>query len=88
MNYEVKSIENSQTKEWLLHKHYAKRICSISFAFGLFDGLQLIGVCTFGKPPSPPLCVGVCGSENSDFVYELNRLCVNYCKLCRHFTKS
>tara|TARA_R110002051_G_scaffold41515_2_gene86080 strand:- start:2503 stop:3138 length:636 start_codon:yes stop_codon:yes gene_type:complete len=77
MNYEVKSIDNSQTKEWLLHKHYAKRICSISFAFGLFDGLQLIGVCTFGKPPSPPLCIGVCGSENSDFVYELNRLCVN-----------
>ena len=77
MNYEAKSIENSQTKEWLLHKHYAKRTCSISYAFGLFEGLQLIGVCTFGKPPSPPLCVGVCGSENSDFVYELNRLCVN-----------
>ena len=77
MNYEVKIIENSQTKEWLLHKHYAKRLCSISFAFGLFEGLQLIGVCTFGKPASPSLCVGVCGSENSDFVYELNRLCVN-----------
>tara|TARA_R100000951_G_scaffold108169_1_gene104155 strand:- start:1327 stop:1962 length:636 start_codon:yes stop_codon:yes gene_type:complete len=77
MNYEVKSIENSQTKEWLLHKHYAKRLCSVSFAFGLFEGLQLIGVCTFGKPPSPPLCIGVCGSENSHFVYELNRLCVN-----------
>ena len=77
MNYEAKSIENSQTKEWLLHKHYAKRTCSISYAFGLFDGLQLIGICTFGKPASPSLCVGVCGPQNSAFVYELNRLCVN-----------
>ena len=77
MNYEVKSIENSQTNEWLLNKHYAKRLCSISFAFGLFDSLQLIGICTFGKPASPSLCVGVCGSHNSTFVYELNRLCVN-----------
>ena len=77
MNYEVKRIKNEEIKEWLLHKHYAKRLCSISFAFGLFEGLQLIGVCTFGKPASPSLCMGVCGSKNSKFVYELNRLCVN-----------
>jgi len=73
----VRKIKNEDVKEWLLYKHYAKRLCSISFAFGLFEGLQLIGVCTFGKPPSPSLCIGVCGSENSHFVYELNRLCVN-----------
>ena len=77
MNYEVKKIKTDEIKEWLLHKHYAKRLCSVSFAFGLFEGLQLIGVCTFGKPASPSLCVGVCGSGNSEFVYELNRLCVN-----------
>ena len=73
----VKSIKNEDVKEWLLYKHYAKRLCSVSFAFGLFEGLQLIGICTFGKPASHSLCVGVCGSENSEFVYELNRLCVN-----------
>lgn len=77
MHLTVKQIKSEETKEWLLYKHYAKRLCSISFAFGLFDGLQLVGVCTFGKPASPTLCTGVCGVENSEFVYELNRLCVN-----------
>ena len=74
---EVKSIKPEETKEWLLHKHYAKRLPPISFAFGLYKNIELVGVCTFGKPASPSLCVGVCGSKNSDFVYELNRLCVN-----------
>ena len=35
--YTVKSIAKHLCKEWLLHKHYAKRIPSISYAFGLFD---------------------------------------------------
>jgi len=77
MDLTVKRIASSETYDWLLYKHYAKRIPSISYAFGLFDGLLLIGVCTIGKPPSPALCVGVCGKENSCYVYELNRLCVN-----------
>ena len=77
MIYQVKSIENSQTKEWLLHKHYAKRLCSVSFAFGLYDDLRLVGICTIGKPASNSLCIGVCGTKNSEYVYELNRLCVN-----------
>ena len=76
--YTVKSIDTSQSKEWLLRKHYAKRLCSISFCFGLF-GLDniLVGVCTFGSPPSRALCIGVCGTENAHKVNELNRLCVN-----------
>jgi len=66
------------TKEWLLKKHYAKRLCSISYCFGLFDELNiLIGICTFGSPPSRALCIGVCGVENAHKVNELNRLCVN-----------
>lgn len=74
---EVRSISNFECKDWLLNKHYAKRMCSISYAFGLFiDGI-LNGVCTFGKPPSPPLCTGICGDVNSEYVFELNRLCVN-----------
>ena len=76
--YSVKSIDNFQCKDWLLNKHYAKRMCSISYAFGLFDENNiLIGVCTFGSPPSRPLCIGVCGVENAHKVNELNRLCVN-----------
>lgn len=76
--YTVKSIKYDQTKEWLLKKHYAKRLCSITFSFGLFnmDNI-LLGVCTFGSPPSRSLCIGICGEENAHKVYELNRLCVN-----------
>tara|TARA_R100001440_G_scaffold7522_2_gene14720 strand:+ start:656 stop:1309 length:654 start_codon:yes stop_codon:yes gene_type:complete len=74
--YKVKSISKHLCKEWLLHKHYAKRIPSISYAFGLFDK-DLIGICTLGSPPSRALCVGVCGKHNSNKVLELNRLCVN-----------
>jgi len=75
--YKVKSIKTELCKEWLLYKHYAKRIPSISYAFGLFEGDILQGILTIGKPPSPALCVGVCGEHNSKYVYELNRLCVN-----------
>ena len=77
MDLQVKTIKSEETKDWLLNKHYAKRLCSISYAFGLFDGLKLIGVCTFGKPASHSLCVGVCGNHNSEYVYELNRLVTN-----------
>ena len=74
---EVKSIKNYECKEWLLNKHYAKRMCSISYAFGLYIDNILNGVCTFGKPASNSLCVGVCGKNNSRNVYELNRLITN-----------
>ena len=74
---EVKPIKNYECKDWLLNKHYAKRMCSISYAFGLYINNILEGVCTFGKPPSPALCVGVCGKQNSNYVYELNRLITN-----------
>lgn len=50
--YSVRSIETYLTKEWLLHKHYAKRMCSISYAFGLFKENILVGVCTYGMPPN------------------------------------
>jgi hypothetical protein len=76
--YKVKKIDTLQSKEWLLKKHYAKRLCSISYCFGLFDvNNLLIGICTFGSPPSRALCIGICGIENSHKVNELNRLCVN-----------
>lgn len=75
--YRVVSIQSQLTHEWLLKKHYAHRIPSISFAFGLYNINNILkGVCTFGKPASPNLCIGVCGEQNSKYVYELNRLCV------------
>jgi hypothetical protein len=75
--YKVKSIKKELCKEWLLYKHYAKRIPSISYAFGLFDDKILQGVLTVGKPASNALCIGICGKHNTKFVFELNRLCVN-----------
>ena len=75
--YKVKSIKKELCKEWLLYKHYAKRIPSISYAFGLFDSKIMQGILTVGKPASNALCRGVCGKHNSKYVYELNRLCVN-----------
>jgi hypothetical protein len=73
----VLPINNFEVEPWLLEKHYAKRMCSISFAFGLYDCENLVGVVTYGMPASPNLCMGVCGIENRDRVLELNRLCLN-----------
>lgn len=73
----VKSIHAFQCKDWLLNKHYAKRIPSIEYSFGIFDDNILKGVCTFGSPPR------VMNDGESIFhtyrckVLELNRLCVN-----------
>jgi len=73
---EVKPIKTFETKPWLLNRHYARRLPSISYAFGLFDEGALVGVCTYGSPASPSLCVGVCGKEHRDKVLELNRLVI------------
>ena len=73
----VLPINTFEVEPWLLEKHYAKRMCSISFAFGLYDQENLVGVVTYGMPASPNLCMGVCGIDNKDKVLELNRLCLN-----------
>jgi hypothetical protein len=78
VNLEVKPIPSKETYPFLLEIHYAKRIPSISYAFGLFSGEELIGVVTYGTPPSPTLRAGLAGTENKDYVLELNRLCLRY----------
>lgn len=74
---EVKRIDAKETHEFILKKHYAQRLPSISIAFGLFIDGNLEGILTIGKPASNSLCEGVCGKEYKQYVYELNRLCVN-----------
>jgi hypothetical protein len=74
----VVQIERKDCAEFILNIHYAKRWPSISFAYGLFDGEELIGVCTFGTPASSPLRVGIAGSDYASDVLELNRLCLKY----------
>ena len=74
--FEVLAIPSSETYDWLLYKHYAHRIPSISYAFGLYDNGVLVGVCTFGRTAfNEPSYL--CGEEYSNIVYELNRLCIN-----------
>ena len=72
--YEVKKISYQDTKDFILNKHYAQRMPSITFAYGLFDREKIVGVLTIGKPASNSLCEGICGKECKEKVYELNRL--------------
>ena len=76
--YEVKQIAYQDTKDLILNVHYAHRMPSISYAYGLFKDNELVGVCTYGKPASPSLCVGVAGVENKSIVWELNRLVLKH----------
>jgi hypothetical protein len=73
----VKEIPYQDTKDFILNKHYAGRMPSVSYSFGLFLNDILEGVLTIGKPASHSLCIGVCGQKHSEKVYELNRLVVN-----------
>ena len=74
--YFVQSIKKSICNEWLLKKHYARRIPSINFSFGLYvkETKICVGVCTYGIPASGTLTEGICGKKNADLVTELNRL--------------
>ena len=74
---QVLPIKSEETAPWLLEKHYAKRMCPISYAFGLYDDNQLVGVVTYGVPASSSLRSGICGEEHIGKVIELNRLCCN-----------
>jgi len=75
--YLIKSIDNYQCKDWLLNKHYAKRIPSISYAFGLFTtDLILQGVVTYGRPMAAPLIRTCFNGDYQDCFLELNRLVV------------
>tara|TARA_R100000482_G_scaffold10624_1_gene3135 strand:- start:38 stop:598 length:561 start_codon:yes stop_codon:yes gene_type:complete len=79
MNYKVELLENKKLADpFILEIHYAKRKPSISFAYGLYDKDELIGVCTFGSPASPNLCKGIAGEKNRSKIIELNRLVLKY----------
>lgn len=72
----VKAIARSDCEDFILNIHYAKRWPSISYAFGLFDGEELLGVVTYGTPLSSTLRTGVAGPDMAPVVLELNRLCL------------
>ena len=68
-NFNVESINRKIAKPWILKKHYASRLPSISYYFGLYYKKSIVGVCTFGQPPAPK------ERKNWSFdIIELNRL--------------
>jgi hypothetical protein len=71
------NISYKEAVSFLLPRHYSGRKPTITYAFGYYEDNLLKAVCTFGKPASNSLCVGVCGKEYSHKVFELNRLCVD-----------
>ena len=75
IDFRILSIDSNQTYDWLKHKHYAKRIPPIEFAFGLYDLKGIMQGCvTFGTPVSSTLR----NLWNNEFkLMELNRLVVN-----------
>lgn len=58
--------------------HYLHRRPPISYTFGLLYSGQLMGVVTFGIPPSRHLQMGACPTD-PNLVIELNRLWVDDC---------
>tara|TARA_B100001093_G_scaffold502074_1_gene554550 strand:+ start:116 stop:712 length:597 start_codon:yes stop_codon:yes gene_type:complete len=72
--YSVVEIPYEATKDWILNIHYAKRMPSISYAYGLYLYDEMVGMVSYGSPASPWLCKGICGEEHKSDVIELNRL--------------
>ena len=82
--YNVEPINYQDCLPFILDIHYARRVPSLSWAFRLFKKGDnphdlfrvgpLVGIVSFGTPPSPSLCEGVCGVEHKENVVELNRL--------------
>lgn len=70
--YRVLPVPASECKEWLLYRHYAHRLCPISYSYGLFDlNGKMMGCCVFG---------GSANRNNARLgrfkIIELNRLVV------------
>lgn len=73
--FRVARIPPSWTKKFILKMHYAKRMPSITIAFGILKikNDELVGICTFGIPPNYELNEIVEGYQS----IELNRLCID-----------
>ena len=78
INKNVRKVTRKECEPFILNIHYAKRFPSISYAFGLFDNNELIGIVTYGTPPSSTLRIGIAGEKYKDKILELNRLVLKY----------
>jgi len=75
MKGKIYSIDSRTAKSFLLPRHYSGRAPTISSAYAWVCDGDIKAVLTIGKPASNTLCDGICGKNNSQYVYELNRLC-------------
>lgn len=75
-NYRIEKVSRAKCEPFIINIHYAHRWPSISHAFGLFRDGDLVGVVTYGTPPSAPLKRGIAGDDYKHVVLELNRLCL------------
>lgn len=75
----IKPISYALAMEIVVNRHYLHRTAPVSYAFGLFlpDFLEPLGVVTYGVSPSSTLLRGICGDDEAQNVYELNRLWVD-----------
>ncbi len=70
------TLDKKEVARWAKSYHYAKRVPSISFAYGwVSEEGELQAILAIGKPASNALCEGVCGKDNKQYVYELQRIC-------------
>ena len=73
--YTVRSVDTFQCKDWIMNKHYAKRMPPIEYSFGLFNEDNIMEGCvTYGTPVSNILRNLWGGAFK---LMELNRLVVN-----------
>lgn len=76
--YTVKRIDYKLAMHIITERHYLHRTCPCSMAFGLCDkDNEVWGVVTYGVPPAPSLLKGICGPDEADNVYEMNRLWIH-----------
>lgn len=76
--YKIVALNQQEYKPWVLEKHYAKRLPSVSYAFGLVHIDKIVGVVTFGYPPNYSYNNGKCIFNTYEcLTLELNRLVVN-----------
>ena len=48
--FNIRGVNKGEIKEWFLQKHYAKRMPSVSYCYGLYEGTTLVGIVSFGMP--------------------------------------
>ncbi len=75
--YIVQPILKDEYAGWILKKHYAHRMPSVMFAYGIYKNKNLEGVCLFGMPPCQLNYGSGLFKKYRVNTYELTRLVTN-----------